>query len=241
MNIKADGAQTGGAFYILDGEIRIKCGGEHFTAGPGDFTFLPGGIPDTFLATRGPVRGLQITAPGARPASGNCATTTRSVKEPGTSSVCGSRRSASVPVGLARRSADFSSPKTAAITILELHATEPPLLTDKTHAFAEEIDGHVAASPRQDPVSPGGYREHPSRPGRVLRPLTIRHHASGEAVSLRQAMARRAANAEHAPLAGQLRSAHLARRAVSGHDSAPAHRRLRVVTIRANSLPRGGI
>jgi hypothetical protein len=30
---------------------------------PGDFTFLPRGIPHTFLVTRGPVRGLQITAP----------------------------------------------------------------------------------------------------------------------------------------------------------------------------------
>jgi hypothetical protein len=34
MNIKAGGAQTGGASYILDSEIRIKCGDEHFTAGP---------------------------------------------------------------------------------------------------------------------------------------------------------------------------------------------------------------
>ena len=88
MNIKAGGAQTGGAFtliewsapagfgpplhvhgvddegfYILDGEISIECGSKHFTAGPGDFTFLPRGIPHTFLVTRGPVRGLQITAP----------------------------------------------------------------------------------------------------------------------------------------------------------------------------------
>lgn len=178
MNIKAGAAQTGGAFYILDGEIRIECGDKHLTAGPGDFTFLPRGIPDTFLATRGSVRGLQITAPGARPPSGNCATTARSVKEPGTSSVRGSRRSASVPVGLASSSAGFPSPKITPITILELHATEPPLLTDKMPAFAEEIDGRVAAMPRQDPVSPGGYREHPSRPGRVLRPLTVRHHAS---------------------------------------------------------------
>jgi mannose-6-phosphate isomerase-like protein (cupin superfamily) len=88
MNIKAGGAQTGGAltliewsapagfgpplhvhglddegFYILDGEISIECGDQHFTAGPGDFTFLPRGIPHTFLVTRGPVRGLQINAP----------------------------------------------------------------------------------------------------------------------------------------------------------------------------------
>ena len=88
MNVKAGGAQTGGAFtviewsapagfgpplhvhgredeafYILDGQISVQCGGKRFTAGPGDFTFLPRGIPHTFLVTGGPVRGLQITAP----------------------------------------------------------------------------------------------------------------------------------------------------------------------------------
>ena len=88
MNVKAGGAQTGGAFtviewsapagfgpplhvhgredeafYILDGQISVQCGAKRFTAGPGDFTFLPRGIPHTFLVTRGPVRGLQITAP----------------------------------------------------------------------------------------------------------------------------------------------------------------------------------
>ncbi|WP_066366652.1 quercetin 2,3-dioxygenase [Herbidospora mongoliensis] len=88
MNIKAGAAQTGGAFtliewsapvgfgpplhvhgvedegfYILDGEISVECGDQHFTAGPGDFTFLPRGIPHSFLVTQGPVRGLQITAP----------------------------------------------------------------------------------------------------------------------------------------------------------------------------------
>ena len=51
------------AFYILDGQISVECGAKRFTAGPGDFTFLPRGIPHTFLVTRGPVRGLQITAP----------------------------------------------------------------------------------------------------------------------------------------------------------------------------------
>jgi mannose-6-phosphate isomerase-like protein (cupin superfamily) len=104
MTIKAGGAQTGGAFafiewaaplgfgpplhvhglddegfYILEGEISVECGDRTFTAGPGDFTFLPRGIPHTFLVTRGPVRGLQITAPAgfdafiteaARPAAG---------------------------------------------------------------------------------------------------------------------------------------------------------------------------
>ena len=52
------------AFYIIDGQISVECGAKRFTAGPGDFTFLPRGIPHTFLVTRGPVRGLQITAQG---------------------------------------------------------------------------------------------------------------------------------------------------------------------------------
>ncbi len=88
MNIKAGGAQTGGAFtflewsapagfgpplhrherddeafYLLEGELSLDCGDKHFTAGPGDFMFLPRGIPHTFLVTKGPVHGLQITAP----------------------------------------------------------------------------------------------------------------------------------------------------------------------------------
>jgi hypothetical protein len=70
MNIKADGAQTGGAFTLIEWSapagVGQPCGDKHFTAGPGDFT--------------------------------------RSVKESCASSVCGSRRSASVPVGLARSS-----------------------------------------------------------------------------------------------------------------------------------------
>ena len=88
MNVKAGGAQTGGAFtflewsapagfgpplhlherddeafYLLEGELSLDCGDKHFTAGPGDFLFLPRGIPHTFLVTKGPVHGLQITAP----------------------------------------------------------------------------------------------------------------------------------------------------------------------------------
>jgi mannose-6-phosphate isomerase-like protein (cupin superfamily) len=88
MNVKAGGAQTGGAFsliewsapagfgpplhlhgrddeafYLTEGEISVECGDKRFVAGPGDFTFLPRGIPHTFLVTRGPVRGLVINAP----------------------------------------------------------------------------------------------------------------------------------------------------------------------------------
>jgi len=88
MSVKAGAEQTGGAFtliewaapagfgpplhlhhnedeafYVLDGEIVIDCGDRRFTAGPGDFAFLPRGIPHTFVVTAGPVRGLQITTP----------------------------------------------------------------------------------------------------------------------------------------------------------------------------------
>ena len=88
MNVKAAAEQTGGAFtliewaaptgfgpplhvhnnedeafYVLDGDIVIDCGDRRFTAGPGDFAFLPRGIPHAFVVTAGPVRGLQITTP----------------------------------------------------------------------------------------------------------------------------------------------------------------------------------
>jgi mannose-6-phosphate isomerase-like protein (cupin superfamily) len=88
MSVKAGADQTGGAFtliewsapagfgpplhihdredeafYILDGEITIDCGDHHWTAGPGDFAFLPRSIPHAFVVTGGPVRGLQLTTP----------------------------------------------------------------------------------------------------------------------------------------------------------------------------------
>jgi mannose-6-phosphate isomerase-like protein (cupin superfamily) len=51
------------AFYLLEGELAIDCGDKHWEAGPGDFAFLPRGIPHSFVVIGGPVRGLQITAP----------------------------------------------------------------------------------------------------------------------------------------------------------------------------------
>ncbi len=88
MSVKAGAAQTGGAFtliewsapagfgpprhqhdredeafYLLAGEITVDCGDQRWTAGPGDFVFLPRGIPHSFMAGDGPVHGLQITAP----------------------------------------------------------------------------------------------------------------------------------------------------------------------------------
>jgi quercetin dioxygenase-like cupin family protein len=51
------------AFYLFDGEMKVQCGDREWTVGPSGFVFLPRGIPHGFVVTRGPVRGLQITAP----------------------------------------------------------------------------------------------------------------------------------------------------------------------------------
>jgi quercetin dioxygenase-like cupin family protein len=88
MNVKAGAAQTGGAFtviewsapigfgpplhqhdgedeafYLLAGQLTVNCGDHSWTVGPGDFVFLPRGIPHSFLVSDGPAHGLQITAP----------------------------------------------------------------------------------------------------------------------------------------------------------------------------------
>lgn len=88
MSVKAGGEQTGGAFtllewlalagfgppphrhdredeafYLLQGGIQVECGDKQWQAGPGDFVFLPRGIPHSFVVSDGPARGLQITAP----------------------------------------------------------------------------------------------------------------------------------------------------------------------------------
>jgi mannose-6-phosphate isomerase-like protein (cupin superfamily) len=53
------------AFYVLEGELELICGGERSTAGPGAFAFLPRGIAHTFrvIGDR-PVRMLSIGIPG---------------------------------------------------------------------------------------------------------------------------------------------------------------------------------
>jgi mannose-6-phosphate isomerase-like protein (cupin superfamily) len=51
------------AFYILEGRMTIDCGDHHWTAGTGDFAFLPRRVPHSFMVVDGPVRGLQITTP----------------------------------------------------------------------------------------------------------------------------------------------------------------------------------
>lgn len=52
-------------FYVLSGTARISCGGEDFTAGPGDFVMLPVGLPHTFIVGADqPWHVLQLTTPG---------------------------------------------------------------------------------------------------------------------------------------------------------------------------------
>jgi mannose-6-phosphate isomerase-like protein (cupin superfamily) len=52
------------AFYVLEGSLRVTCGEQAWTIGPGDFAFLPRGIPHLFTVEGDrPVRALQITSP----------------------------------------------------------------------------------------------------------------------------------------------------------------------------------
>ncbi|SNS52056.1 Cupin domain-containing protein [Geodermatophilus saharensis] len=51
------------AFYVLEGELVAECGERRMTAGPGDFVFLPCGVPHVFVVSAGPLRALQLTSP----------------------------------------------------------------------------------------------------------------------------------------------------------------------------------
>ena len=87
LGLKASGRATGGAlsvfetsiearpplhvhenedecFYVLDGELSIRCGGEAFDAAAGSFVFLPRGRPHRFWAADRPARLLLIAVPG---------------------------------------------------------------------------------------------------------------------------------------------------------------------------------
>jgi len=50
-------------FYVLDGELSVRCGEEAFSAGAGSFVFLPRGRPHRFWAPARPARLLLIVAP----------------------------------------------------------------------------------------------------------------------------------------------------------------------------------
>jgi mannose-6-phosphate isomerase-like protein (cupin superfamily) len=51
-------------FYVLDGELSVRCGGDAFDAVAGSFVFLPRGRPHRFWATGQPARLLLIAVPG---------------------------------------------------------------------------------------------------------------------------------------------------------------------------------
>jgi mannose-6-phosphate isomerase-like protein (cupin superfamily) len=51
-------------FHVLSGTAEFRCDGQSFNAGPGDFVFLPVGLPHTFLVgPKEPLHLLQITTP----------------------------------------------------------------------------------------------------------------------------------------------------------------------------------
>jgi quercetin dioxygenase-like cupin family protein len=52
------------AFYILDGQYRIHCGEQEWSAAAGDFVFLPRGVPHSYDVIHGPARKLIFAVPG---------------------------------------------------------------------------------------------------------------------------------------------------------------------------------
>jgi mannose-6-phosphate isomerase-like protein (cupin superfamily) len=51
-------------FYVLDGEVSIRCGSDDFGAAAGSFVFLPRGRAHRFWAVGPPARLLLIAVPG---------------------------------------------------------------------------------------------------------------------------------------------------------------------------------
>jgi mannose-6-phosphate isomerase-like protein (cupin superfamily) len=51
-------------FYVLDGELLVRCGNDAFDAAAGSFVFLPRGRPHRFWAPGPPARLLLIAVPG---------------------------------------------------------------------------------------------------------------------------------------------------------------------------------
>jgi mannose-6-phosphate isomerase-like protein (cupin superfamily) len=51
-------------FYVLDGELSVRCGGDAFGAAAGSFVFLPRGRPHQFWAVGPAARLLLIAVPG---------------------------------------------------------------------------------------------------------------------------------------------------------------------------------
>jgi mannose-6-phosphate isomerase-like protein (cupin superfamily) len=51
-------------FYVLDGELSVRCGGDAFDATAGSFVFLPRGRPHQFRAREQSAKLLVIAVPG---------------------------------------------------------------------------------------------------------------------------------------------------------------------------------
>jgi mannose-6-phosphate isomerase-like protein (cupin superfamily) len=53
------------AFWVLEGDVSMRCGDRTFRAGPGSFVFLPRDIPHTFVVEGDtPARMLTLLTPG---------------------------------------------------------------------------------------------------------------------------------------------------------------------------------
>ena len=53
------------SFYVLEGELTIRCGEELFRVGPGAFACLPRGVPHSFVVEgERPARFLNVITPG---------------------------------------------------------------------------------------------------------------------------------------------------------------------------------
>lgn len=50
------------SFYVLEGRMVVKCGGNVSVAGPGTWVQFPTGVPHTFRTVDGPVRALSVHA-----------------------------------------------------------------------------------------------------------------------------------------------------------------------------------
>jgi len=53
------------SFWVLEGEVTMRCGDKTFRAGPGSFVFLPRDVPHSFVVEGdAPVRMLTLLTPG---------------------------------------------------------------------------------------------------------------------------------------------------------------------------------
>jgi hypothetical protein len=64
MEIKARAGDTGGAFGVLEGQIRFGVGDDEFVAGPGAWVWQPRGVPHSFKVESDYARALVIFTPG---------------------------------------------------------------------------------------------------------------------------------------------------------------------------------